>query len=619
MEFFSLLSYYHNPIGINEKTKEIASFKDITHSSSKSLSLIIFKIETEKDSLFLIAHDCSTIMDLALSPIRNKIIRLKYKTLEDGCISLIIPSTNKYLCAILPSDDHGYGRIEGNRINVGDWEKFHLVPNNKFDSNHISLSYEVLKFIELLKNESSLINLIKSYDGDNGDFLLSLALSYLSVEEILSISQKLSLDAELRSDLARICPNDFWASQAIPSLISWSQTRLYNKFLPADIPYVECSKLYDELSEIGIDGKTTSLPQICNYYLRRSITPRRELSILTCQRNEGIYLLEWIAWHRALGVEWFYIYTNNNDDCSEHLLSALAKEGIITWINNDVKLGIKVQQKAYGHALNILPHILDYKWTILIDMDEFIVPNPEKFSGIREYFSWQSQFNCDAIALNWKFLASSNVKNDDIFMPLTERCIDFLNDGVIGEGTRLIKSAFKTNKIYHSNAHYPVLPNSELIRFRLTDNEPHRWNHPPAGEPASAAFSDYVMLDNVRVYHYFHKSAQEWFWKSCRNRGGDSTEMGIDFALIEDSWIGNFMNQATDNRADKDSWVPAYSMKHKKELNILRSIPAIAQAEKLVREKFVSRMRTLKKDFKTSSAREKLTGKNKDFIDMIEL
>ncbi|MCG4252943.1 glycosyltransferase family 2 protein [Acetobacter senegalensis] len=619
MEFFSLFSYYHHPIGINKKTKEISNFQKINHEKLDYFNIIAFKTNVETDSIFLVASNLETVMDLALSPIKSRIIRLKYKLLEDGCISLEVPSTNKYLCALLPHDLLGFGRIEGNRRNIGDWEKFRLKSIDITSEKIISLSYEVSKFINSLQNESSVINLIKSYDGDFGSYLLSLSLSFLSSDSIISISKKLSLDENLRADIARICPDDFWATQAIPSLVSWSNARAQNPFLTADSPSIQCSHIYDPLSELGIDGKTVSLAQICNYHIRKSISPRKELSILTCQRNEGIYLLEWIAWHRVLGVEWFYIYTNNNDDDSEYLLSALSQEGLITWINNEVKPGIKVQQKAYGHALNILPNILDYKWTILIDMDEFVIPNPEKFNNIRQYFEWQSQFNCDAIALNWKFLASSDVKDHDIFIPLTQRCTEFLSDAVIGEGTRLVKSAFKTSNIYHSNAHYPVVPDNELIGFRLTDNEPHRWNHPPAGEPASPAFSDYVMLDNIRVYHYFHKSAQEWFWKSCRNRGGDSTDMGADFALIEDGWIGNFMNQAKDNRVDKDGWVSSFAARHKKELDALRSIPRIAQAENLVRRKFSTRMQLLKNELKVKGMQNKLNEKNKDFINMIGL
>ena len=44
-------------------------------------------------------------------------------------------------------------------------------------------------------------------------------------------------------------------------------------------------------------------------------------------RNEGPYLLEWIAWHQVLGVTDFLVYSNDCDDGSDLLLNRLAEHG----------------------------------------------------------------------------------------------------------------------------------------------------------------------------------------------------------------------------------------------------------------------------------------------------
>ena len=112
-------------------------------------------------------------------------------------------------------------------------------------------------------------------------------------------------------------------------------------------------------------------------------------------------MLEWIAHHRAIGVDTIFLYTNDNSDGSDELLEALARSGMIVWLKNDVQPGAAAQAKAYGHALSVLPDPLDYRWALIIDLDEFFVFEPTLFRSLREYIAWQETRPVDAIAFNW--------------------------------------------------------------------------------------------------------------------------------------------------------------------------------------------------------------------------
>ena len=46
-------------------------------------------------------------------------------------------------------------------------------------------------------------------------------------------------------------------------------------------------------------------------------------------RNEGVYALEWLAYHQSLGIDEFFIYSNNNDEGSDALLKRLSGAGVI--------------------------------------------------------------------------------------------------------------------------------------------------------------------------------------------------------------------------------------------------------------------------------------------------
>lgn len=52
-----------------------------------------------------------------------------------------------------------------------------------------------------------------------------------------------------------------------------------------------------------------------------------KITAVTCVKNEGPFLLEWIAFHQCIGVTDFLFYSNDCDDGTDTLLDALAELG----------------------------------------------------------------------------------------------------------------------------------------------------------------------------------------------------------------------------------------------------------------------------------------------------
>lgn len=95
------------------------------------------------------------------------------------------------------------------------------------------------------------------------------------------------------------------------------------------------------------------------------------LAVLTV-RNEGAYLLEWLAHHRASGISDFLVFSNDCDDGTDTMLDRLDELGHLTHIRNDGpyhKGGI--QFTAMKHA-DTLPEVAAADWIITLDVDEFI-------------------------------------------------------------------------------------------------------------------------------------------------------------------------------------------------------------------------------------------------------
>ncbi|WP_372837440.1 glycosyltransferase family 2 protein, partial [Puniceibacterium confluentis] len=67
-------------------------------------------------------------------------------------------------------------------------------------------------------------------------------------------------------------------------------------------------------------------------------TPKADTTgtvIVACMKNEAPYILEWIAHHRAIGVDNFLIYTNDCDDGTDVILDRLQSLGVVQHRRND--------------------------------------------------------------------------------------------------------------------------------------------------------------------------------------------------------------------------------------------------------------------------------------------
>ncbi len=93
--------------------------------------------------------------------------------------------------------------------------------------------------------------------------------------------------------------------------------------------------------------------------------------IVGCMKNEAPYILEWVAYHRAVGFDDFLIYTNGCEDGTTEILDRLQKMGVLQHRNNDNWTGNSPQQHALDCALKEKV-IRNARWIAHIDVDEFI-------------------------------------------------------------------------------------------------------------------------------------------------------------------------------------------------------------------------------------------------------
>ena len=96
-----------------------------------------------------------------------------------------------------------------------------------------------------------------------------------------------------------------------------------------------------------------------------------KITIVTCVKNEGPFLLEWIAFNRMIGVTDFLFYSNDCTDGTSELLDKLSEHGVVQHLPNPGKEGQPYQMVALKHA-PALPIVSNADWVFVTDVDEFL-------------------------------------------------------------------------------------------------------------------------------------------------------------------------------------------------------------------------------------------------------
>lgn len=94
-------------------------------------------------------------------------------------------------------------------------------------------------------------------------------------------------------------------------------------------------------------------------------------AVVCSVRNEGPFLVEWVAWYRRLGFTDIVVVTNDCTDHSPALLDALSPAGV-THLRHDVPDGTNICARKL-EAAKALPQVSGADWVLVCDVDEFLV------------------------------------------------------------------------------------------------------------------------------------------------------------------------------------------------------------------------------------------------------
>lgn len=550
---------YHNSILCIDNNKSIAHVKDkvieqntllIAVSDRTKFALIMPKINVDYFSNACLFNNNKDICLFSLSdnqPIRPAHIVL-CKDIDANNVNLINILSQTFLSARPLDEKNSYGKMQQLKTKPLRWESFTLIDADQPPSVNIEVALQwIANNFNTPVSHATAIELFQLENMPVASLLISLLTSLISFYELEKVGQMLKESPHITDRLKRLFPHDIWISQALPELSRRYETQIpvvggqQRKFvINADL---------DILASTSNKRYSISEGQLLNAYARKGVMPTKRACVVTSIRNEGIYLLEWIAYYKAIGFEEIFIYSNNNDDGSDELLQCLADSGHIVWINSIISSNISGQQKAFAHAITFNYDILDYEWALFADLDEFFVFNGDLFKNIHDFLDWQNLRQTDAIGVNWALVGSNGL------FEWTEEPVLHRFRYRLSAIPAQVKSFIKPQQAMAMHCHYPIpIERSELI-YRESNSEIHSSVKRKIQQDVHyhVAYSDFPSFDYAFMLHYVHKSCEEFLWKISRNRGRHAPSSDISFSSVDEKFFRIFLSRFNVKQIDNFS------------------------------------------------------------------
>lgn len=411
--------------------------------------------------------------------------------------------------------------------------------------------------------------------------LAEAALRLLPRDELDDLARQALDDPQTLGLLQTLLPDDDFIRVHLPALAKWRHSRT-----PSGTDgQLACTAADETLLLASANETVTPLGTALHSLARGHVAPRRGFCLLASARNEGPYLLDWLSYHLSIGFEHVFLYTNDNTDGSDALLAHLARHGIITWVRNTRGEKLGVQEKAYAHALTVLPDILDYRWTAVLDLDEYFCAAPAIFDNVAGFMAMHEAQPVDAVALSWLMFAS-RIGEPYADAPVSQRFAWRTNDV-----NAHVKSIFRTRAFCHSQPHYPYPTMSASFNYRSQDGGFH---HHPGVQDRIPAFSANPAAEQGWVNHYFLRTAPEALWKLARgNAAWIEGEEERERPVFAEFVTRTFLDLARPENLVEDRRIELCAKDQPAMRAHLLSLPGVADAQEAIRRDFAQRLKAL--------------------------
>ncbi len=302
------------------------------------------------------------------------------------------------------------------------------------------------------------------------------------------------------------------------------------------------------------------------------------IALATCARNEGPFLMEWLAYHAGLGFDALIVATNACTDGSDRLLAHLQDHGIVTHIDHDP--GTRPPQDAamdlvLAHARqNAITHVLH------IDSDEFLYLATGTLNDLMHRTA-----DADVVPIPWRTFGDAGVTDWSPGALVLEQ--NTRAEAAPTPGETKMKCLFKVSSFARATDHNPLDPQVPDPQVRNPDGLP--LDNASLYQKKSARFRPHDVAATARsaqIFHYAVRSEDMFLMKN--DRGDGQGKKGDDKYHLGSHWH----RKANRNDAQALEMQP-YLPQLKARLSGWRQDPETRQLEQACFSAFTTRRATV--------------------------
>ncbi|MFV0512447.1 MAG: glycosyltransferase family 2 protein [Jhaorihella sp.] len=310
-------------------------------------------------------------------------------------------------------------------------------------------------------------------------------------------------------------------------------------------------------------------------------TPPPSIILAACMRNEGLFLMEWLAHHAALGFDRIVVVTNDCTDGSDLLLDRLNACGIVTHIRQSVSPGANPQETGMDHVL-ALCRTEGHTHVLHLDSDEFLDLDKPRL-GIRRILEIAP--DADIIPFAWRFFGDGGKfawTPGDLLIeqnPRAERKPD--------PATAKCKCLFRVASFARAGDHAPMDPLVAEPVVRTPDGRP--LNPRSLIRQSTARWRPYTRSASgrgARLSHYAVRSLDVFLMKNDRGKGTGAPVSAKYHA-------GRKWYETCNRNGPTDTRMPRYLAGIRRILALWRADPETARREQACFDWFLARREAL--------------------------
>jgi len=304
-------------------------------------------------------------------------------------------------------------------------------------------------------------------------------------------------------------------------------------------------------------------------------------TVLSTMKNEGPFLLEWIAHYRALGFDDIVVCTNDCEDGTDRMLRRLQRMGLAQHHPTKIRKG-GIHRSALRQGARY-DEVTGADWVFICDVDEFL--NVHAGDGSVRALA-EASGRPDVISVPWRIFGSGGVSafEDRPVTAQFTRAEPAFDPETHPDTGKFVKSLFRpSDGIARVGLHVPIFDTAAeaVTSWVLPGGTPYRVN----GETTGAA----PVFDVAQVNHYALRSAESYLVKRDRGRANHSHHvLGVEY------W------DKFDRNEVEDTSIRRYDARVAEILTELRADPRLARLHRLAVAWHRTRTQAMRADPRTA-------------------